>query len=206
MLNLPRLLAVSNTAQMHPTFSDALETALGEGLRLVQLREKQLAPCDLLALALTANSLCRKHKAHLLVNGNTEIATRVGADGVHLPESMGSSSHVGVIKNGQWLCGVSVHSVEAARRAAEFGVDYLVFGSVFATASHPGERPQGLEALRAVTQAVTCPVYAIGGVTAANVRSCLDAGAHGVAVIGAIWKSPDIAAAVGSLLAALGEQ
>ena len=77
--------------------------------------------------------------------------------------------------------------METAQRAIDEGADYLIFGSVFPTRSHPDRAPQGWEALRAVCASSRVPVYAIGGVTAENAEMCLEAGACGVAVIGAAW-------------------
>ena len=82
------------------------------------------------------------------------------------------------------LLGRSVHSVEAARQAAREGADYLLFGPVFPTASHPGRPATGLAALREVAGAVEVPVLAIGGVDAERARACREAGAAGFAAIG----------------------
>lgn len=87
--------------------------------------------------------------------------------------------------------GVSVHSVDAAVRAQGLGAPYLLFGSVFKTESHPEREAAGLDALNAVCQAVRIPVVAIGGINAGNAKICIEAGASGVAVIGAIAGSAD---------------
>lgn len=87
--------------------------------------------------------------------------------------------------------GVSVHSVEAAIKAQGLGASCLLFGAVFSTESHPEREAAGVEALRAVCRAVTIPVLAIGGIHAGNARICIEAGASGVAVIGAIAGSAD---------------
>ena len=84
----------------------------------------------------------------------------------------------------QRLLGRSVHSVEAARRDAQEGADYLVFGPVFPTTSHPGRPALGLAALAEVAAAVPVPVLAIGGIDAETARACREAGAAGFAAIG----------------------
>lgn len=106
---------------------------------------------------------------------------RVVINGIdHLPENVPGRA-----------LGRSVHSVDAAVRAEQEGCEYVVAGSVFPTASHPGGPTGGLQLVRDVAAAVRIPVIAIGGINAANARSCIDAGASGVAVISAIFDADD---------------
>jgi thiamine monophosphate synthase len=106
---------------------------------------------------------------------------RVLINGIdHLPENVPGRA-----------IGRSVHSVDAALRAEADGCEYVVAGSVFPTASHPGGPTGGLQLLRDITTAVRIPVIAIGGIKATNARSCIDAGARGVAVISAIFDADD---------------
>jgi thiamine monophosphate synthase len=111
------------------------------------------------------------------------LAHARGDIGLHLPENAPFEPAPFV--------GRSVHSVDAALRAEAEGCEYLVAGSVFPTASHPSGPTGGLQLLRDVSAAVRIPVIAIGGITAANARSCIDAGARGVAVISAIFDADD---------------
>jgi thiamine-phosphate diphosphorylase len=95
-----------------------------------------------------------------------------------------------------------VHSPEAARRAESARADFLVAGTIFDAGSKnaPG---QGIEHLRAIANATTLPVLAIGGITPERVQTCIEAGASGVAVVSAVLKAPDIFAAVRDLREAL---
>ena len=90
----------------------------------------------------------------------------------------------------------------ADEEAEEAGVDYVIAGSVFAPSSKPGEG-RGLDWLAAMTRGSTVPVIAIGGITPANARDCLAAGAYGVAVLGGIFLTDDPAAAAAAYQAAL---
>jgi thiamine-phosphate pyrophosphorylase len=91
-----------------------------------------------------------------------------------------------------FLVGRSVHDVASARTATEAGgLDYLIFGSVFATASKPGRSPAGLDALAAVAAATPLPVLAVGGVTAERIPAVSRAGAMGIAAIGLFADSPE---------------
>jgi len=102
---------------------------------------------------------------------------------VHLPERDLPVAGARRLLGPDRLVGRSVHSVDAAVRAEAEGADYVVFGSVFASASHPGQEVAGLAALERVAAAVRIPVLAIGGVGADRVAACLAAGAAGFAAI-----------------------
>lgn len=120
----------------------------------------------------------------LVISARADLALAVGAAGVHLPErDLPVAAARRMVGPGR-LVGRSTHSIAAAREAEEQGADYVVFGPVFASASHPGQRPAGLTALRAVAAAVRVPVLAIGGVDAGRAAACLGAGAAGFAAIG----------------------
>ena len=181
---------------MKPSFEAALEAALRGGARFIQLREKDLSPREVLDLAFRAQRLCEKYNAKLVINSRTDIARAAHADGVHLPENDVPPAAARLSLGHHALCGVSVHSVEVARRAVRENADYLVFGPVFQTTSHPDTAPVGLEALHEIATAVSIPVFAVGGINARSSGLCLDAGAYGVAVISAVWRPVNVVEAV----------
>ncbi len=191
---LPRLMLVRNHAEMHPNFLEAISQALEGGSRLIQLREKEMTRAELLDLSRQAKSICDAHGAQLLINGDLEIAHQIGA-GLHLPES-NSVASARPNASREYSCGQSAHSLEAAQRAENEGADYVVFGSIFQTASHAGSTPKGVGALRELTCGISIPVFAIGGITLQNCAQCLKTGAHGVAVMRAVWQAPNVAEAV----------
>jgi len=199
-LVLPRLMLVTDRHRMRPTFEIALKQALEAGTRFIQLREKDLGEAELQNLAVLALALCRDYDAIMLVNGPPEIAQQVGAAGTHWPESQLGSGDFTPTQYPKLLHGASVHSPSSAVAAEARGMGYLVRGSVFPTGSHPNSAPVGVEGLVAVTIAASLPIYAIGGITPDRVQACLAAGAHGIAVIGAVWDADDIGAAVRELL------
>jgi thiamine-phosphate pyrophosphorylase len=198
---LPRLMLVTQSSLMRPDFLGALSAAIEGGARLVQLREKGAARTELSDLAHEAKAICAARGAQFFVNGNLEIAREIGA-GLHLPEAQ-SVAQARRALGREYSIGQSVHSLEAARRAQDGGADYIVFGSVFPTASHAGSTPRGLEALREVTHEISIPVFAIGGVSCENTLPCLKAGAYGIAVMRAVWQAKNVAGAVRELNAML---
>lgn len=173
-------------------FLRAVESALKGGVRALQLREKDLAPSALWSLAREVRALTRQHGAKLFINDRSDIAEMVGAEGVHLTET--SIPTEAVRKRFPHLViGVSTHSIEGARRAEDQGADFITFGPVFKTPSKTVYGPpQGLDRLREVTRKVRLPVLALGGIRRERIPSVMDQGAFGVAMISAIWKSPDI--------------
>lgn len=141
-------------------------------------------------------------RAALLVNDRVDVARLAGADGVHLGgRSLPVAEARKLLDAGAWV-GVSVHDREGAAAAQE--ADYLMVGTIFATRSHPGRPGSGPGHLCTVGRAGGPPLVAVGGVTPDRVVECLDAGAHGVAVLRGVWEAGDTERAVAGYLEALG--
>ena len=160
-------------------FLNAVEGALEGGVRALQIREKDLNPNDLLALALEVKPLVQRYHAKLFINDRADIAVMAGADGVHLTET---SIQAREVKNSfpDLIVGVSTHSIEGARRAETQGADFITFSPIYETPSKANYGPpQGLDLLRQATQAVRLPVLALGGITLHRVPECLEQGLRG---------------------------
>ena len=151
------------------------------GATLLQLRDPS---ASVRALEREARRLIDKVSVPVVVNARADLALAVGAAGVHLPEADIPAAAARRLLGGDRLVGRSVHSVPAAVEAEAQGADYVVFGPVFASSTHPDQAPTGLESLRELARAVSIPVLAIGGVDAPRAIACADAGAAGFAAIG----------------------
>ncbi len=163
--------------------TEVVAQCLDAGLRLLQVREKDLAPAPLAELCRPLRELTRRAGARLFVNSNVEVALEVGADGLHRPHAL-----VIVPEDAPGLAiAVSVHRASEAVEAERDGAEFVVFGPVYDTPSkrHYGP-PQGLDALARVVESVRIPVLAIGGITPPRVPEVRAAGAGGVAVISAM--------------------
>jgi len=155
--------------------------AVDLGATLLQLRDPH---ASVRALEREATRLIAEVSVPVVINARADLALAVGAAGVHLPEAdLPVAAARRLLGDGR-LVGRSVHSVPAAAEAEAQGADYVVFGPVFASSTHPDHSPAGLESLRQVVRAVSIPVLAIGGVDATRAVACSDAGAAGFAAIG----------------------
>ena len=153
--------------------------AIQKGATIVQLRGPNLTARE---LEREAGWLVPKAAVPVIVSSRCDIALAAGAAGVNLPEhDIGVADARSLL--GQRLVGRSVHSVAAARAAEAEGADFVIFGPVWASPSHPGQEPRGVAALTEIAQAVRIPVIAIGGVTSERTAECTSAGAAGFAAI-----------------------
>ena len=172
--------------------TDQVERALQGGVRVLQLREKNLSSKELLEQALEIKPVIEKYDAKLFINDRADIAQIAGAHGVHLTEA---SVPAGEIKDNfpNLFVGVSTHSKEGALLAEADGADFITFSPVYETPSkiHFGP-PQGPERLGEIVKSVHLPVLALGGIKLNRVPEVLEQGAHGVAVISGIWDAMDI--------------
>ncbi len=201
---IPRLHLVTNR-QLCRSGGQAtiVEQAARGGLGAVQLREKDLDERALYDEAVALRAVLGA--TPLLVNGALGVARALGAAGVHLPETAGSVAAARAVLGLRALVGRSVHDVEGAQRAAAEGTDYLILGTIYATASKPGRAPAGLELVRAVAAAVPTPIIAIGGIDETNAAATIAAGAWGIAVMSGILRASDPAEAVRRLRVAIGD-
>ena len=190
-----------------PNLIQAAEIALSAGVNMVQLRGHQLSAADMYTLALTLRPLCQRYAAAFIVNDRVDVGLAVGTEGFQLGRRSLPLPVVRQLVGEDYLLGASVHSQEEAQVAVANGADFLIAGTIFASRSHPGGPPSGLNLLRNIKQALpTYPLLAIGGITPENAGQAIAAGADGVAVISAILGATGIARAVQELCTTIGLQ
>jgi thiamine-phosphate pyrophosphorylase len=178
-----------------------LPSLAAAGVDGFQVRAKDLGGRDLMALTDRVIAAVRPEGAAVLVNDRLDVALAAGADGVHLGQSDLTVSAARRIAH-ELLLGSTCRTRADVEAAAREGADYAGFGPVFASGSKSGlPAPLGPGAVAAA--AGILPLVAIGGIDARSARKLVDAGAHAVAVIGAIWRHPDPVLAAKELVAAL---
>jgi thiamine-phosphate pyrophosphorylase len=159
--------------------------AAAAGVNLVQIRERDMAARDLSRLVERCVAAVRTTRTRILVNDRLDVALAAGAHGLHLRSDSMPASRARALAPIGFLIGRSVHSVaEAVTTCAGGGLDYLLFGAVFATASKPGQTPAGVKALADVSSAVSIPVLAVGGISRETARQLAGTGCAGFAAIG----------------------
>lgn len=185
------------------TLYDQVKKALDGGATFVQLREKKLDREDFLAEALEIQKLCKKYGVPFVINDEVSIVKDIDADGVHVGQSDMEAMDVRKVLGPDKILGVSAQTVEQAITAEKHGADYLGVGAVFATGSKDDADDVSHETLKAICEAVSIPVIAIGGITKDNVSELAGSGICGVAVISAIFGQNDIKKATEDLKASV---
>ena len=189
-----RLYAVTDRAWVgKQSLAEQVAAALRGGVTCVQLREKELDEEQFLREAEEIFALCKRYRVPFFINDNVALALRCHADGVHVGQDDMDVAAVRRLVGQEMMIGVSVHTVEEARAAAEGGADYLGVGAMFATSTKTDASLVTKETLRAICDAVSIPVVAIGGINKSNLLELAGTGVDGVALVSAIFSAADIA-------------
>jgi thiamine-phosphate pyrophosphorylase len=203
---------VTDARRARWTLPELVAEAVAGGVDAIYLRDVDLAADDMASLVRgpqervdggygSEGTACRAPTGcRFLINGDPQTARVLGV-GLHLRERDMSPATARAELGPDVLIGKSVHTAEGATLAA--GADYILAGHVYPSASKPGRPPLGVAGFAAIAAAAPCPVLAIGGVTSERVQEVVQAGAHGVAVIGAIAEADDPKAAASALRTAL---
>ncbi|HET9985137.1 MAG TPA: thiamine phosphate synthase [Longimicrobiales bacterium] len=184
------------------TLATALLVAHGPSLAL-HLRAHGRSGAFLYRIAAVLARVAGDAGALLVVNDRVDVALSAGAGGVQLgARSLPVAATRALVGAGVAL-GYSAHAAEEAEAAARAGADWVLAGTIYPTASHPGRAGAGPGRVREIAGRVAVPVVAIGGITADRIAEVVAAGARGVAVVGAVWRAPEPRDAAAGLLAAL---
>jgi thiamine-phosphate pyrophosphorylase len=180
------------------------EALLAGGARLLQLRLKDAPTRTILEVARELRRRTRRLAALFIVNDRPDIARAVEADGVHLgPDDVPPAAARALLPRPA-LVGLSTHDARELDEALAAGPDYVAVGPIFATQSkRAAPPPRGLGALEAARRRTRLPLVAIGGITPDTAPAVRAAGADSVAIIAALVRAPDVAAATRRVLAAL---
>jgi len=160
--------------------------ALKGGAQAIQLREKERADRELLALARSVRRWTRQAEALFIMNDRPDLALLSDADGVHVGQEELSVKDARRIVGPDRLVGVSTHNLEEVRQAVLDGADYLGVGPTFPSATKQFREFAGLEFVRAAAAETTLPAFAIGGITPENIAQVLREGAGRAAVSAAV--------------------
>jgi len=206
---LPRVYAITDVELSGLSHVEQVRLLSLGGASLIQLREKKMPALEFYQQARAAVEVAAGCGVRLIINDRLDIALAVGSAGVHLGQDDVPADAARALMGAAAVVGYSTHCVEQAIAAAKLPIDYIAIGPIFATTTKSDTAPVlGLEGLRAVRQAIgDFPLVAIGGITTANARSVIEAGADSVALISALLSQPDqITQATQTLLQFLPDQ
>lgn len=182
------------------TLPEVVREALEGGATFMQIREKGLPFDAFVELAKEVKMVTDEYKVPYVVNDEVEIARMIDADGVHIGQSDKALVETRKILGPDKIIGVSAQTVEQAIEAEKNGADYLGVGSVFSTSTKLDADDVSMETLRAICDAVSIPVVAIGGINKGNILELKGTNVDGVAVVSAIFAAKDIQSETKELL------
>jgi thiamine-phosphate pyrophosphorylase len=184
------------------TLDEIVESAVRGGVTIIQLREKEAATREFVALGRRLAELLRPRRIPLIVNDRVDVAMAVLADGVHLGTSDMAPVDARSLLGPKAIIGLTVETVDQATAADLLDVDYLGVSPVFATSTKgDASAPWGIGGLWRLRPLTRKPLVAIGGIGPANAARVLEAGADGLAVVSAICAAADPEAAARELRA-----
>ena len=193
-------LVTDEKACLEKDFYTCIEEAIKGGVKIVQLREKNISTKDFYEKALKVKEICKNYGALFVINDRLDIAQVVGADGVHLGQSDMPIEKAREILKDKFLIGATARNVEEAKRAELSGADYIGSGAIFGTNTKDNAKKMEMEELKKIVASVKIPVFAIGGINIDNVSSLKNIGLQGICAVSGILSEKDCKKAVDIML------
>lgn len=173
------------------TLAQVVEEVLKGGATFLQLREKELDQATILAEAREIQAIAARYHVPFVINDSVDIALACDADGVHVGQTDLMGRDVRALIGPDKILGITANTVELAVAAERAGADYIGAGAVFGTTTKQNAKNLSLDTLKAICQAVSIPVVAIGGINADNLPQLTGTGAAGAAVVSALFAQKD---------------
>ena len=193
-------LVTDEKACLGKDFYVCIEEAIKGGVKIVQLREKNISTKDFYEKALKVKEICKNYGALFIINDRLDIAQVVGADGVHLGQSDMPIEKAREILKDKFLIGATARNVEEAKRAELSGADYIGSGAIFGTNTKDNAKKMEMEELKKIVASVKIPVFAIGGINIDNVSILKNIGLQGICAVSGILSEKDCKKAVDIML------
>ncbi|OUQ60863.1 thiamine-phosphate diphosphorylase [Flavonifractor sp. An112] len=173
------------------TLAQVVEEVLKGGATFLQLREKELDQATILAEAREIQAIAARYHVPFVINDSVDIALACDADGVHVGQADLMGRDVRALIGPDKILGITANTVELAVAAERAGADYIGAGAVFGTTTKQNAKNLSLDTLKAICQAVSIPVVAIGGINADSLPQLTGTGAAGAAVVSALFAQKD---------------
>ena len=176
------------------------KSVIENGATFLQIREKDLDEGTFEQEAEALKKLCAQYHIPFVVNDSVEIALDIDADGVHVGQSDIKGRDIRSMIGNEKILGISAGTVEEAIAAEKAGADYIGVGAVFGTSTKKNARNLTVEKLKEISESVSIPVVAIGGIGVSNIMELVESGVDGVAVVSAIFAAENPGEATAKLL------
>jgi thiamine-phosphate diphosphorylase len=186
-MTLPKHYLITPNVEDEADFLAALERSLQAGTRLLQFKGKGMSAEAYAALAEKVIALAHRYRARVLLTGEASQVKQLGADGLHLDSKALEAAGARPLPE-PYLVAVSGHDLEALKKGEGIGASLAVLSPVNYTKAHPDITPLGWEGFGAILRQVAMPVYALGGVSAADEETAIAAGGQGVAGSKGYWQ------------------
>ena len=178
----------------------AIEEAIQGGVTLVQLREKDISTLEFYNIAFKVKRVTDKYNIPLIINDRLDIALSIDAAGIHVGQDDMPAGIARKLVGDKKILGVSVATVEEAKKAEKDGADYIGVGAMFPTSSKDNARAVSIEILKKIKESVAIPVVAIGGINTKNVSLLEPTNIDGIAVISDVLGKDSIKEAAEKLI------
>lgn len=190
MKTLPKYLMITGSdPKLKDKFIEKLISHINNGIKLIQLRAKELNNEEYVSLAEIAIEIGRKFGAKIILNSNIETAKALNADGVHLTSDILMECYERPLHRNT-LISAACHNSEQLKHAELIGVDFVTLSPVCRTKTHPDAIPLGWPHFSELCKSINMPVYALGGITESDLDVAISNGAYGIASISSLWDNP----------------
>ena len=185
-LRLPSIYGISDATSLNSfVFSKKLDNAVKQGLRFIQVRDKKLPELQRIALAKKVIEKCNRVGGIAVINSDFDLARRFNASGVHLSSALLKRQQSR--PNFEW-CGASCHDDKELQKAIDIDLDFVVYGPVLKTATHPESKPIGWTKFELKAREFPIPIFAIGGLTKTMLGRAQSIGGHGISMLRGAWS------------------
>ncbi len=182
------------------TLASQVEEVLKNGATFLQLREKHIGHDELVKEALVIKEIAARYSVPFVIDDDVYAAKEADADGVHIGQSDNNYKMAREILGSDKIIGMTAHNLKEAIAAQNAGADYIGTGAVFTTSTKKDTIPLTMEALKNITDNITIPIVAIGGINHDNILQLKGLGVDGVAVISALFAQENVGEATHTLL------
>ena len=181
-------------------FYKCIEESIKGGVKIVQLREKNISTKDFYEKALKVKEICKNYGVLFIINDRLDITQAVEADGIHLGQSDMPIEKAREILKDKFLIGATARNIEEAKKAELLGADYIGSGAIFGTSTKDNAKKLEMEDLKKIVNSVKIPVFAIGGININNVWILKNIGLQGICSVSGILSEKDCKKAVENIL------